>query len=208
MDACLLFLKIKMPLEKLPLLNIITAVSRPENLYIMKAVIEQELRPYFKTTWYCVYDPGKDIALVDFNDPWIVSIKGGMPNDVSGASQRNTALDTIQNGWNWCMDDDNVVYEGFGKVMSEKVSENPGIEAFVFNQPRPTGDLIANPDNIKIGSIDVAQIFFKNKLIGKKRFFPEVYQSDYYFIIRIYKRNENKFVFLNQNLCHYNFLRK
>ena len=197
-----------LPLEKLPFLNIITAVSRPENLYILKAIIEQEVRPYFETTWYCIYDPGKDVAMSYFPENWIVSMKGGIPNDISGASQRNTALDLIKSGWNYCLDDDNVLYKGFGKIMKEKIIANPGIEAFIFNQPRSTGDLIAEPENIKIGSIDVGQIIFDIKLIGKKRFFPDVYQSDYYFIKRIYKRNENKFMFLKENLCHYNFLRK
>lgn len=192
----------------MPFLNIITAVSRPENLYILKAVIEQEIRPYFQTTWYCVYDPGKETDMVYFNAPWIVSMKGGIPNDVSGASQRNQALDTIKKGWNWCLDDDNAPYEGFGKTMGERISDNPGLQAFIFNQRTSTGILSAAPENIKMGSIDVAQIVFDRKLVGRKRFFSNVYESDYYFIKRLYKRNEHKFMFLNEDLCHYNFLKK
>lgn len=192
----------------MPLLNIITAVSRPENLYILKAVIEREILPYFTTTWYCIYDPRKKGDMVNFTDTWIISIEGGIPNDVSGASQRNKALDLIKAGWNWCLDDDNIPYRSFGKIMKEKIDGNPSISAFVFNQRTTIGTLFASAENIKMGSIDVAQIFFDRKLVGRKRFFQNVYESDYYFIKRIYKRNESKFMFLNEDLCHYNFLKQ
>lgn len=192
----------------MPSINIITAVSRSENLYILKAIIEQEIRPFFKTTWWCIYDPGKDVPVINFQENWVISMKGGIPNDISGASQRNLALDSISNGWNYCLDDDNLIYQDFGKIMAPRIAANPDVQAFIFNQPRSTGDLVADAENIKLGSIDIAQILFDRKIIGKKRFFPNVYVSDCYFIKRIYKRNENKFMFLNENLCHYNYLRK
>lgn len=191
----------------MPVINIITAVSRPENLFQIKNNIEKEIKPFFDVTWYCIYDPGKDIQILDFKESWIISMKGGIPNDISGASQRNLALDIILNGWNFCLDDDNLIYPDFGKIMAQRISDNPHVKAFVFNQPRGAGNLIAAEENIKLGSIDVAQILFDKKLIGKKRFFPNVYVSDYYFIKRIYKRNEHKFMFLNEDLCHYNYLR-
>lgn len=192
----------------MPFINIITAVSRPENLQLLKDSIEKEILPYFHTRWYCIYDPASNLDIVQFTSPWIISMKGGIPNDISGASQRNIALDNIETGWNFCLDDDNLIYPDFGKIMAQRISDNTNVQAFIFNQPRGTGDLIAAAENIKLGSIDVAQILFDRKLIGKKRFFANVYVSDYYFIKRIYKRNEDKFMFLNENLCYYNFLRK
>lgn len=189
------------------ILNIITAVSRPENLLQIKNNIEQEINPFFDVTWYCIYDPGKDIQIVKFKEPWIISMMGGIANDISGASQRNLALDIIKKGWNYFLDDDNIFHPGFGRIISQEIITNSNVQAFIFNQTRSAGDLKAAPENIKIGSIDVAQIIANKKLINKKRFFANVYVSDYYFIKRIYKRNEDKFSFIDQNLCYYNYLR-
>lgn len=192
----------------MPILNIITAVSRPENLYILKAAIEKEILPYFETTWYCIYDPRMEACMINFIDTWIISMQGGIPNDISGASQRNKALDLIESGWNWCLDDDNLPYPGFGKAMKKNIDNNPGINAFVFNQRTSSGVLFASIENIKMGSIDVAQIFFERKMAGRKRFFSNVYESDYYFIKRIYRGNESRFMFINEDLCYYNFLKQ
>lgn len=191
-----------------PFLNIITAVSRPQNLYVIKSIIKQELLPYFNTTWYCVYDPRYEFEIIDHPEPWIISFTGGIPNDISGASQRNLALDQIKTGWINILDDDNVPFNGFGKIIRARIQERAHAEAFIFNQVTATGKLFAAPENIRMGHIDVAQILVKKEIIGKNKFFDNVYESDYYFIKRIHKRNENKFVFLNEDLCHYNFLKR
>lgn len=197
----------KIKMETKVKLNIITPVSRADNLYILKAIIEQELFEYFDVKWYCVYDSGKEIAIVYNNTHWIYSVVGGVPNDY-GASQRNVALDMIKDGWVYFLDDDNVLYRGFGKRVKEIIEQNPSKGAFVINQVREDRTLFAKPENISVGNIDTAQIVIKRELINKYRWFDEIYQCDYYFIKRIYKRHSEKFEFMNENLCHYNYLRK
>lgn len=189
-------------------INVITAVSRPENLYVIKSVINQEIMPYFDTTWYCIYDIGKDNPIMHFTEKWIYSLRGGCPNDCSGGSQRNVALDMIKDGWNYFLDDDNIFFNGYGELMRDQIKEHHSISAFVVSQKRESGDLLAVPEYMKPGHLDIAQFLIKTELIGKRRFFEDVYQSDFFFIKKLYKENKDKFMFINKFFCHYNFLRK
>lgn len=191
-----------------PKLNIITAVSRPENLYVLRAVIIQEMFPYFDVMWYCIYDSGKDLEFVDFNDKWILQARGGTPHDCAGGTQRNVALDMIKEGWNYFLDDDNVFFSGYGKLMSETIAKNPSAMAIAVSQFRNSGSLIATSSYMKVNHLDIAQFFIKTELIGHRRFFEDVYQSDYFFIKKLYKENKQLFHFIDKFMCHYNFLRR
>lgn len=195
-------------------INIITAVSRPENLHILKENIIKELIPYFNVIWYCIYDEGKNLEIIEHEESWIISKYGGVTNDCAGGSQRNAALDLITDGWVYCLDDDNILYENFGKTLSEYINDNKKIETFIFSQKRYNGlfDLISKEENIKIGHIDIAQFIATKKIIDNIRFQENVYTSDFYFIInillKIYIDNKKKAKFTEEFLSHYNYLRK
>lgn len=191
-----------------PKLNIITAVSRPENLQNILENIIHEMKPFFDVTWYCIYDIGKDIDIIPFDTDWIISEKGGMPNDCAGGSQRNVALDRIKEGQNYFLDDDNIIYEGYGKFIRGIIDNNPYVGAVLVSQKRESGDLLAIPSYMKMGHLDMAQFLVSTELIGTKRFMQNIYESDYFFIKGIYEENKEKFLFIDKFLCHYNYLRR
>lgn len=190
------------------LLNIVTPVTRPENLYVLRSNIQQQISPYFLVKWYCIYDPGRDNTIIDQKEEWIISQYGGIENDCGGGTQRNCAIDMIDDGWVCFLDDDNLFYDGYGKIISEKIKNKKSYSAFVVSQQRSSGDLIAKPSYMKVGHIDIAQVIIHRDIISTIRLFENVYQSDYFFIKNIYKKNKDKFMFIDKFLCHYNFLRK
>lgn len=197
----------------MPQINIITAVSRPENLHILKKNIKKELLPYFKVTWYCIYDVGKNLEIVQHKESWIISKYGGIPNDCAGGSQRNVALDLITDGWVHCLDDDNILYKNFGKILYKQINDNKKIESYVVSSRRyGIFDLIADEKNIKIGYVDISQFIATKKIIDDIRFQENVYSSDFYFIVnilfKIYINNKKKVKFIKEFLSHYNYLRK
>lgn len=190
------------------LLNIVTPVTRPENLYVLKACIKDQISPYFSVKWYCIYDPGKNNTVIENDEKWIISKYGGTSNDCGGGTQRNEALTSIESGWVCFLDDDNLFYDGYGKFISQTIKNNQSFSAFVVSQKRLSGDLIAKKEYMKVGHIDIAQVVLSNDIISSSRFFEDVYQSDYFFIKNVYKKNREKFMFIDKFLCNYNFLRK
>lgn len=203
------------------ILNIITAVSRPDNIVLLKDNIIKETMGYFNVKWYCIYDIGKPLEHTKIpSDDWIIWGWGGVANDCSGGSQRNVALDLIEKGWICFLDDDNLLYPDFGKIASRTISENIDKQGFIFNQDHKNkinepyqelsnhNNLIACKENIKLGGIDTAQFIFNRSIIKDIRFIHYLYQSDYFFVKKIYDNNKDNIHFVNEYLSYYNYLRK
>lgn len=196
------------------LLNIITPVSRPHNLNLLKKSILTEVSPYFHIKWHCIYDEGKNIEITESKESWIVSRYGGIANDCAGGSQRNSALDIITDGWIYCLDDDNIIHQDFGKNIHTLIKDNPSAQGILFNQRRYNGlfDLLAKEENIRIGHVDIAQFIFTKEISDSIRFQENFYQSDCDFILRIllkaYAVDKNQILFVNEFLAHYNYLTK
>jgi hypothetical protein len=66
------------------------------------------------------------------------TIDGGRA-DCSGAIQKNKALELIQEGWIYVLDDDNKIHPDFNKSLKEAIFFFPKSEIFVFNQIYQTG---------------------------------------------------------------------
>lgn len=200
--------KEKLSISNKMLLNIVTPVTRPGNLHILKSYIENNIIGHFDVKWYCIYDPGKNNEIVENKEEWIISKYGGIKNDCGGGTQRNEALDMIEDGWICFMDDDTLFYDNYGKLLKEIITNNESYSVFIVNEKRSEFSLLAKPDNIRVGYIDMAQIILSSKIISSIRFIENVYQSDYYFIESVYNANKEKFMFVNQFLCYYNYLRQ
>lgn len=192
-------------------LSIITPVSRPENLRAIKANIEQMAMPFFNITWYCIYDPGKQFAIMDFKESWIISATAGTPDDCGGGSQRNAALDRITDGWVLFLDDDNKLHPEFSKSMANLVKWFSNSLLFIFNQDaqdRPgRSNHFASIANIKKGHIDMAQVMIKHEAVSRSRFLINEYNCDFYFIEEVYSNVAGKTFFIDEFLCYYNALR-
>jgi hypothetical protein len=184
-----------------PLLNIITAVSRPQNLPLLEKNINKHIRS-FTVRWYCMYD---DRFPINKSISAYMQKVVSPGKDCSGAPQKNAALDVIVQGLCYFLDDDNLIHEDLDLVLL-KTTIYINNYFYIFSQKRPKRVLEADPTNIKFNSIDIGQLFFKRELIGNLRLRTNCYVSDWYWIESIWKQHGEKFYFDKRILTLYNAL--
>lgn len=195
--------------------NIVTPVSRPENLSALYlSVAEQGQEFWNRIIWWLVYD-GVPIVEKSLNPTGskeefeVKSIYTKIPGSVSGNAQRNIAIDNIQNdSWIWFLDDDNIMYPNFLKTIEAQINSDSNIKGLIFNQLNKdkTLRLKASPENTKVNHIDTAQ-FIINKNIIDNEFQIDLYNADGLFIEDTYNQHRDKFKFIDEPLCYYNYLR-
>jgi hypothetical protein len=195
-------------------LNIFTACSRLENIF----TVYNSIKPYVKKLdngeyniyWY-VIQGGKGVTLENYRrqfdsieDPWI--IEGCIDESTYGKSQWNWTLDMIKDGWCFGLDDDNILHPNmyflFDKHKDEDLNGIIGNQIDKFNNLR----LIARPSDVRVCHIDISSYILKREYIGDKRFGME-YSGDGRFIEELYKANPEKFLFINEPISYFNFLR-
>jgi O-antigen biosynthesis protein len=200
----------------LEILNIITRVTRPENLEQIKESIFKS--GHFKFKWWVYFDTRKleyiDTDLLSkLTDSDIYTFfKPSIEGDY-GHYFINDALDRIDSGWVYVLDDDNILHEDFAKEISCKIEEMPKL-GFLFHQDIGGRDFtlldkrIVNSLMVKVGHIDMAQFVLKRDLIGESRFIANEYKADGFFIEKIWENNSESIAIIDSVLCYYNFLKK
>jgi hypothetical protein len=187
--------------------SIISPISRPQNLYRMKDSIKR-LPGVIDITWYLSFDMDK-YSEFKFED-WMIPlfIPTIDKDSVSGNKQRNIALDLIQDGYVYFLDDDNIVHPDFLAIIESQSRFHPGY-GFAVNQIHPNGAtrLKAKKENMRVCMIDTAQYIIPRKFIGNTRWDVMNYCADGIFIETIYKNNSDKFIWIDTNLSYYNYLR-
>ena len=61
-------------------------------------------------------------------------------------------------------------------------------------------------NNINIGYIDTAMVIIPFDLCKNLKLMLDVYEADGYYIKECYDNNKDKHVYIDQDLCYYNFL--
>lgn len=184
-------------------LNIITPCTRPWNL----DTICSSLEGLSNIHWYVVFD--FEDSKMDFSVPcrsWIDYFWFHYEYPAAGKPQINYALTSIKDGWVYVLDDDNIFHPTLAEVIKTDKILDRDLNAIIFNQRTPHGVRYATPSNTKECSIDQAQYMLKREYIGNERFNAS-YTGDGEFIERLYKKNPQKYLFINEALCYYNFLR-
>jgi hypothetical protein len=193
----------------LPSLAVVTPCSRPGNLPALKESIEPG-RAYFDITWYVVFDAHRVAPSVldraeGGDRVFSVAVEGSRV----GNAQRNLALDNIEDGWVYFLDDDNVLHPQLLPTMSASIEAHPLARAFVFPQiGHPVHHTAeAGPEHMRVDHIDTAQVFWRRQTIGEVRFEPiDAYHADGLFVEQVGRLHPDfeGFVFLNRALCYYN----
>ena len=149
---------------------------------------------------------------------WDVYFKSHPTNGtgVSGNPQRNVALDIISYAYNnnddnnyvYFLDDDTILHPRYLQTIIRTIKHNPG-KAIITDQINKDSSirLTASPDNMKVCHIDTAQYTLPVSMIKNHRWSPFDYCADGHFIEGIYQENKDKFIFINEPLCFYNYLR-
>ncbi len=205
-------------------IHIITPTTR---LYNLPAIYKslRSVSPYFKTDWWIVLDFANieqtDIqTLPDFfvsrymNDYQIAPHVIGVSNHefVAGKGQINAALDLIEKGWIYVVDDDTIVHPDFGKWFHMLRNTMIMPQAFLFAQEHKNGFVRSvHPSTVRETHIDQGQYILYRDLIGDERYLQK-YTGDGEFIERLYNKIEEEqrlttFMFVNQPLAYYNWLR-
>lgn len=142
-------------------LNVLTAVSRPENLpRIAKSLADAMARaPEVQVHWRFRFDLERQ--------------------HVGGQALKNALLENVPDDeWVWALDDDTLAHEDVLLLASTFTNR----DAIVFSQLRTDGRVLpAHPDSVVPGSIDIGQAFLRRDLIGEHRI-PDDYNGDGMFL--------------------------
>lgn len=177
-------------------LTIITPSYRINTLLTIKSSINFD----YVNEWIIVYDGNKISENPNlFNDNEKITEYVFKGPGISGNPQRNYALTQIKNKNTliYYLDDDNIIHPLLYKLMN--VIENNKL--YTFNQiNRLKGD------NINIGKIDTAMFIIDYNLCKNIPWIYDKYDADGYYIKECYEKNKNNYIFVNNDLCYYNFI--
>lgn len=198
-------------------LNIVTAVSRPENLRRILASIDATVHlSGLNLKWILVFDAPSDAppalqVLLDAVSKFRVQ-KAFWLNGPSkyGIHQKNMGIDLCDEGFYYLLDDDNIIHPNFFKRVGELILENPDKEALAFNQQRwdAHGSIVAAPERMHPGGCDNSMFVVHTKLIGKDRYdYGKASLEDGYFFQGLHLKKRETFLFVNEFLAYYNYIR-
>lgn len=182
-DACEIIAENEGDLAK-ERLTIITPCSRPHNLQRLAESIRPG-RLLFDVVWLVVFDFGE------------------CEKSKVGNYQRNCALDAIESGWVYFLDDDTVMHLDFFRELA-KVKK----EAVAFEQDLGNGIRPVSPERMRVQKIDMGQVAIRREVIGNTRFELGIYEADGIFIETVYNRDPARWEFLHKPLTYYNALRR
>lgn len=154
-------------------LHILTAVSRPENLPAIAGslVTAAESAPDVQMVWHWRLDLARQ--------------------HVGGQALKNEMLDEIADGWVWMLDDDTLAHPDVLSVVSEAAQDSAAV---IVSQQRTDGRvLVAAPQMVCPGGVDIGQAFLRRELIGEHRI-PIDYNGDGMFLQAVLAGQEAIFV--------------
>jgi hypothetical protein len=193
------------------LLNIVTAVSRPHNVKLISDNIKSVITKC-EVRWYLIAD---NLKVDRFIAPKECYYYDFIPGDISGAPQKNKALDLIDSGWVYFLDDDNLMHEQYEDCFLEKIKtkrlickngtrQQGTIQGVVFNQLLADGSLRLGVDRKNGSAVDCGQFTVEREIIGDQRFNLDFYASDGVFFQEIYNRHKEKIIFVDEPFTYYN----
>jgi hypothetical protein len=177
-------------------LNIITPCSRPKNLHKISESINI---PNDNYRWIVVMD------LEDMPNQELIPSNCEVhlhknPLSVFGNSQRNYALDLVQNGHVYFNDDDTTIHPELWDNIKDLT------QGFIsFSQNNQDGSLRLVGNEIKLYAIDSHNFIVDINVIQSTRFKIDFYDADGYFAVECYNKSSSK-VFIPKVLSIYNIL--
>jgi hypothetical protein len=183
-------------------LNIITACSRPENLLEISRSINIPNENY---RWLVIFDmkefPNKNLIP---NNCEIYCHQN--PISEAGHSQRNHAIELINDGHVYMNDDDTILH----KDLWENIKDLDH-DFISFSQKTKQGQLRLIGNNINVGHIDSHNFIVSRRLIGDDRWIVDKYDSDGYFankmVSKLVTNEDFKQIFIPKTMSIYNSLR-
>jgi hypothetical protein len=185
-------------------LTIVTPCFRQENLDIVFKSINFDITKQ----WIIVYDPTKpSIVKPHFNHPQISEfhMEYSEPWSWCGNSQRDFAINKINSGWIYFLDDDNVMHKKFWKLFL--TISLPHFYTFDM-QCKYEEILFSKGGNISHGHIDTAMFLVHKEHIRDIKWSEAQNErgGDFKFIKNINDTNPEMHVYIPQEACYHNFI--
>lgn len=197
-------------------INIVTAVSRPENLNrIRRSIARSIARSSLRVKWILVVDgegglaPALEASLKDGASFDIAQISHQGGSCPYGIRQKNLGMASIVEGYYHCLDDDNIVHPDFFQGIERSMKANPTCHAFVFGQQRWDNikSLVAAPERMEYGKIDNTMFVVHSSVIGENRYdLSRSGREDFHFFRKLYDLYRSEFVFIPETLAYYNYI--
>jgi hypothetical protein len=197
-------------------MNIVTAVSRPNNLpRIADSISSARGNHGIDVRWLLVLDapgtlPATVAAALDVHKDIEIDflIHHGGPCRY-GIAQKNLGISQIREGWFYLLDDDNIVHPNLFRGIVAARMPHPSKKAIAFSQKRwDSESKIAHPDRMRPAQIDNSMFVIHKDLIGARRYnLKRAGLEDFYFFKDIYDTYPDEFIFLPEFLAYYNYLR-
>jgi len=186
------------------MVSIITACSRPQNLMEIYGSIEFQK----VDKWYIIYDTSKCrtydfIFASDTHAKKIVELTCDQEG-FAGHPQINMALDLIEDGFVYIMDDDNIFHPTFWTLLPTLDKDS----VYTWDQNRIQEKRILKGGQIEEEKIDTSQFIVPRDLIGNTRWAITKSAGDFRFIKQIFRRAKDKFKYIPKIACYHNFIKK
>jgi len=191
---------------------IITPCYRPANLELIYKSINFDLI----YRWYIVYDTTRNRTYTRKypGHPKIIEIESSDVG-ISGNAQRNAALNIVEDGFVYFVDDDNVVHPDLWVELPKMTCDH----YYSWDQLRnPAGDdtdwvlfknekgKILKGDTLQLQRIDTAQVLIPKKFFEGLQWKTDDYKADGILSESVYKKNPSAHIYLPKVLCYYNSL--
>lgn len=198
------------------IINIITAVSRKENLYEIYLSIKKSFdKTNLKFRWICIIDKNKinDIPeqLLKIEAKFIfIDFYKHDKTAICGLPLRNYAIDLCPNGYIYILDDDNIMHEDFAKTIEKYIKK--GYQGMIFNQYHFINNQWIpkefSKNEVCFGQADTGSFVLHKTLYKLERFNELFYESDFMLIQKMYNQNKDKFCFINKPIAYFNYLKE
>jgi O-antigen biosynthesis protein len=199
-------------------IKILTRCTRTENLPKVRDSIFSQSWKDVDVNWVIIFDTSS-IATVDSKilsefSMYDLKFWEGIQGDMGHGLLNRVMDETSYEEWVYVLDDDNEMHPSFAETIIKYSRIHPSIEGFVFSQNVDGKDFTglsireARPENMKLRSVDMAQVLLRKSLIGNKRLVPMTYVADGIWIEELYKESPQSFFFVESVLCNYNSLKE
>ena len=193
--------------------HVITRCTRVENLLTIADSVYKE---GVDVTWHVVFDTNvvKEIEASLLGELYNLGaelyFKQGSPGTYMYPEMNELVRQFDEDDYVTLIDDDNIVHPDYYNVITDAIKNNFRNDAFCYNQlitvDNPTYRY-ASPENTVVGGIDLAQYTVcANTFINHE--FGSGYCGDGEFIEALHNSKPQKFLFIDQTLCYYNYLQQ
>lgn len=193
-------------------LSIITATTRLNNIVSIFETVSPGIR-FFNLRWLVIIDGSKCNGSINIQFPRFVEIRT-LGSSSLGYDQKNIGIDlATKPGWVFFLDDDNLIHPQFFNAMHKNIVAFPSAKGFIFQQQFiwPPGDKKVQTrqvgkDKVKVCQIDQAQFLLHTDILDNVRY-ETMYAGDGKFIENIFRNRSKDFVFINEVLSYYNWMK-